>query len=145
MKAAVFYGPGDVRYEDVPDPVLESGDILLRIKACGICGSDLHTYRHGLFEDLGVVVGNGRVMGHEFSGEIASIDDEQSDFKIGDRVVYEEKSEDGGNIQGEIVDIWKNNRNNITNYFVTLDSGIYIQFTPRNSKWCRSVEPVLVS
>ena len=66
-------------------------------------------------------------------------------FKIGDRVVYEEKSKEGEDIQGEIVDIWKNKGNKITNYFVTLDSGIYIQFTPRNLKWCRSEEPVLVS
>jgi hypothetical protein len=66
-------------------------------------------------------------------------------FKIGDRVVYEEKSMDGEDIKGEIVDIWKNRGNKITNYFVTLDSGIYIQFTPRNLKWGRSEEPVLVS
>jgi hypothetical protein len=66
-------------------------------------------------------------------------------YKIGDCVVYEEKSEDGKDIKGEIVDIWRNNRNKITNYFVTLDSGIYIQFTPYNMKWCKLVEPMLVS
>ena len=66
-------------------------------------------------------------------------------FKIGDRVIYEEKDNDGECIQGEIVDIWRNPGNKITNYFVTLDSGIYIQFTPRNPKWDKSDEPVLVS
>jgi len=88
MKAAVFYGPKDVRCEDVPDPVLEEGDALLKIKACGICGSDLHTYKHGLFEDLGIPMGNGRVMGHEFSGEIADIAEGHPELKVGDRVLY---------------------------------------------------------
>ncbi len=86
MKAAVFHGPEDVRYEDVPDPMLEEGDVLLKIKACGICGSDLHMYKHGLFQDLGIPVGNGRVMGHEFSGEIAEIKGDHADLKAGDRV-----------------------------------------------------------
>lgn len=66
-------------------------------------------------------------------------------FKIGDRVVYEEKDNNGECIQGEIVDIWRSTRNAITNYFVTLDSGIYIQFTAHDHKWCKSDELVLVS
>jgi threonine dehydrogenase-like Zn-dependent dehydrogenase len=66
---------------------LKNGDILLTIKACVICGSDLHTYRHGLFLDLGIPMGKGIVMGHEFSGEIERIEGEQPDYKIGDRVI----------------------------------------------------------
>ncbi|MCP4211006.1 MAG: alcohol dehydrogenase, partial [Halieaceae bacterium] len=42
MKAAVFHGPRDIRFEEVATPELESGDVLLRVRACGICGSDLH-------------------------------------------------------------------------------------------------------
>ena len=86
MKAAVFYGPGDVRCEDIEKPKLDNGDVLLRIRACGICGSDLHTYRHGMFEDLGAPVESGRVLGHEFSGEVAEINGEAPGIKIGDRV-----------------------------------------------------------
>jgi len=86
MKAAVYHGPRDVRVEEVAKPKLEKGDILLRIRACGICGSDLHTYQHGLFEDLGIVVETGRVMGHEISGEIAEVSGEVEGLKIGDRV-----------------------------------------------------------
>ena len=87
MKAAVYYGPRDVRVEEVADPILAKGDILLRVRACGICGSDLHTYRHGLFEDLGVPVETGgRVMGHEFSGEVVEINGEAAGVKVGDRV-----------------------------------------------------------
>lgn len=86
MKAAVYHGPRDVRVENVVTPKLESGDVLLRIRACGICGSDLHTYRHGMFEDLGTPVETGRIMGHEFSGEIVEINGQISHIKIGDRV-----------------------------------------------------------
>ncbi len=87
MKAAVFHGPGDVRFEDVPSPVLGDGEALLKVRACGICGSDLHTYRHGLFLQLGRPVGSGRILGHEFSGEIAEINGEMPGVRVGDRVI----------------------------------------------------------
>lgn len=87
MKAAVYHGPGDVRFEEVPAPVLEKGDVLLRVKACGICGSDLHTYRHGLFEGLGApLASGGRILGHEFSSEVVEINGEATGVKVGDRV-----------------------------------------------------------
>lgn len=86
MKAAIYHGPGDITVGEVADPRLEQGDILLRVKACGICGSDLHTYLHGMFEDLGAPVESGRVLGHELSGEIAEINGEAAGFKVGDRV-----------------------------------------------------------
>ncbi len=86
MKAAIFHGPKDVTVEEVPRPELGSGDILLRVRACGICGSDLHTYQHGMFEDLGMPTAAGRIMGHEFSGEVAEINGEAPGIKVGDRV-----------------------------------------------------------
>ena len=86
MKAAIFHGPRDIRTEDIPAPELEDGDVMLRVRASGICGSDLHTYCHGMFEDLGVEAGQGRVMGHEFSGEVVEIRGEAQGVKIGDRV-----------------------------------------------------------
>ena len=87
MKAAVFHGPRDVRFEEVEIPQLKEGEVLLRVKACGICGSDLHTYRHGMFLDLGNRIESGRVMGHEFSGEVADICGEVPGVSVGDRVV----------------------------------------------------------
>jgi 2-desacetyl-2-hydroxyethyl bacteriochlorophyllide A dehydrogenase len=87
MKAAVFHGPRDVRVEEVPAPVMLDGDVLIRIRACGICGSDLHTYKHGLFLDLGVPINSGRVMGHEFSGDIEEIRGQVAGLKVGDRVI----------------------------------------------------------
>lgn len=86
MKAAVFHGPRDIRVEEVETPKLETGDVLIRIKACGICGSDLHMYKHGLFLDLGVPMGSGRVMGHEWSGEVAETSGQVPGLKVADRV-----------------------------------------------------------
>ena len=45
MKAAVYYGPRDIRIEDVPRPVPGPNELLVEVRASGICGSDLHTYR----------------------------------------------------------------------------------------------------
>jgi len=70
----------------VATPELETGDVLLRIKACGICGSDLHTYKLNLFPDLGVPAGSGRIMGHEFSAEVAEVAGQVEELKVGDRV-----------------------------------------------------------
>jgi 2-desacetyl-2-hydroxyethyl bacteriochlorophyllide A dehydrogenase len=87
MKAAVFHGPQDVRFEEVPVPELQDGEVLIRVRACGICGSDLHTYRHGMFqEQLGLPLEKGRILGHEFSGEVAEIRGHVEGIRIGDRV-----------------------------------------------------------
>ena len=86
MKAAVFYGPRDVRVEEVETPKLLDGDVLIRIRACGICGSDLHTYKHGLFLELGAPINSGRILGHEFGGDVAEISGQVEGLKVGDRV-----------------------------------------------------------
>jgi len=87
MKAAVFYGARDVRCEEVDAPKLESGDILIRVRACGICGSDLHPYKLGEFPAVAIPAGSGQIMGHEFSGDIAELGGEVEGLKVGDRVV----------------------------------------------------------
>ena len=81
MKAAVFYGAKDFRIEDVEVPKIEETDILIRVKACGICGSDVHTFKRGIFARPGFI------MGHEFSGEVTEIGKKVKDIEIGDRVV----------------------------------------------------------
>ena len=86
MKAAVFHGPLDVRVQEVPVPTLEEGDTLIKVKACGICGSDLHAYKLGLFHEVGLPVNSGMILGHEFSGEIVQITENQQGFRVGDRV-----------------------------------------------------------
>lgn len=87
MKAAVFYGSRDIRVEEVATPGLEAGDVLIRVRACGICGSDLHPYKLGEFGAVATPCGAGQIMGHEFSGEIAELGGQVEGLKVGDRVV----------------------------------------------------------
>lgn len=87
MKAAVFYGARDIKVEEVETPKLDAGDILLRVKACGICGSDLHPYKLGEFPAVATPAGSGKIMGHEFSAEVAEIAGEAEGLKVGDRVI----------------------------------------------------------
>jgi (R,R)-butanediol dehydrogenase/meso-butanediol dehydrogenase/diacetyl reductase len=88
MKAAVFHGAGKpLAIETVPDPAPGPGDLILRVTACGICGSDLH------FADLHDATGgvkplpDGTVMGHEFAGEVVAAGGAvQEGWAIGTRV-----------------------------------------------------------
>jgi 2-desacetyl-2-hydroxyethyl bacteriochlorophyllide A dehydrogenase len=79
MKAAVFRGVKNVQVEEVETPRAGDGDVVVAVRACGICGSDLHTYLHGSF------VEPGQVMGHEFVGEVVEAG-ESSGLSVGDRV-----------------------------------------------------------
>lgn len=49
MKAAQFFGKGDIRVVDVPTPEARDNEALVAVEWCGICGSDLHEYLHGTF------------------------------------------------------------------------------------------------
>ena len=87
MKAAVYHGPQDIRVEQVERPDLGEHDVLVRVRACGICGSDLHMYRLGMFEVLGRRIDDKRrIMGHEMSGEIVEVGEEVGGFSVGDRI-----------------------------------------------------------
>jgi threonine dehydrogenase-like Zn-dependent dehydrogenase len=80
MKAAVFYGPHDLRVENVEKPETGPDDVLLKVIACGICGSDLHSYKRGLY------VKPGQIMGHELIGQVVSVGQNISDIRIGQRM-----------------------------------------------------------
>jgi threonine dehydrogenase-like Zn-dependent dehydrogenase len=86
MSAAVYHGPRDIRVQDVPMPEISEDELLVRVKACGIWGSDLHMYRLGMFEALGRRVDSGRIMGHELSGEVVAIGPNVTGFHGGDRI-----------------------------------------------------------
>ena len=86
MKAAVLYGFNDVRVEerDVPSPGPD--EALVKVNACGICGTDIKVITHGLpnqppFGDF--------IIGHEYAGTVAALGDTVDEFQIGDRVVVE--------------------------------------------------------
>lgn len=66
MKALTYHGPHHVQVENVPDPGIEQADdIILRITATAICGSDLHLFRGKIPQ-----VKHGDIFGHEFMGEV---------------------------------------------------------------------------
>src|SRR5262245_24570257 len=86
MKAAVYHGPRDIRVEDVAMPEIAEDERLVRINACGICGSDLHMYGLWMVEALGRRIDNGRIMGHELSGEVVAVGPQVTGFSVGGRI-----------------------------------------------------------
>lgn len=88
MKAVVNYasGSGSVEIQDVPIPSeLGPREVLIQVKAAGVCGSDLHMYH----DIQGFPVNRPVTLGHEFSGIVAGIGSEVKHVKVGDRVVSE--------------------------------------------------------
>lgn len=83
MLALTYHGSSDVRVDNVSDPVLqEPDDIILKITATAICGSDLHLYRGKIPE-----VKEGDIFGHEFMGTVIDVGSNVSVLKKDDRVV----------------------------------------------------------
>ena len=79
MKAAMFRGAGQVEVTEVPVPQVGPGEVLVRVHYCGICGSDIEAYRAGTHEP-------GRVIGHEFAGEVVAVGQGVHRWAVGDRV-----------------------------------------------------------
>lgn len=78
--------------QEMPMPKVGPKDVLIRVKACGVCGSDMHFYET---DDLGYIKYPGltkfpAALGHEFSGEIVEVGKKVTDFKKGDKVTAEE-------------------------------------------------------
>lgn len=84
MKALVLEEYNSLVYKDVPDPVIQPGEVLVRIKACGICGSDVH----GLDGSTGRRIPP-LIMGHEASGIIEATGSAVTKWKSGDRVTFD--------------------------------------------------------
>ncbi len=82
MFAARYYGIKNVIVEDVAKPVCGPNEVLIEIKYAGICGSDLHIYRKGMF-----VTSIPETLGHEFVGIVKEVGSKVNNRKLGDRVV----------------------------------------------------------
>ena len=85
MFAARLHGPRDMRIEEVPLPA--TGEVLVRIKATGICGSDLHTYLDGRIGDTKLEAP--LTLGHEFAGTVVEVGKLVTDVHLNDRVTAE--------------------------------------------------------
>jgi L-iditol 2-dehydrogenase len=84
MRAQVFHGPGDLRFEDVPVPTPARGEIVLRIEAALTCGTDVKTLRRGHPVMIPRVP---TVFGHEFAGTVSAVGAGVRRVREGDRVV----------------------------------------------------------
>jgi threonine dehydrogenase-like Zn-dependent dehydrogenase len=83
MRAVVWHGKKDIRYETVPDPIIEEPrDAIVKVTSCAICGSDLH-----LVNGFMMGMKSGDIMGHEFMGEVMEVGAGVKNLKAGDRVV----------------------------------------------------------
>jgi L-iditol 2-dehydrogenase len=84
MKAALFYAPGDARYEEVPTPTPGPGELIVQVDTALTCGTDLKCLRRGhpvLLKSLP------SPFGHECAGVVAAVGEGMTRFEVGDRVV----------------------------------------------------------
>jgi len=83
MKALTWHGRGDIRCDSVPDPQIQNDrDIIIKVTACAICGSDLH-----LMGGYVPTMESGDILGHETMGEVMEVGRAATRLKVGDRVV----------------------------------------------------------
>jgi (R,R)-butanediol dehydrogenase / meso-butanediol dehydrogenase / diacetyl reductase len=82
MKVGVLHGPDDLRLDDLPRPAVGPTDLVVRVGAAGICGTDLHFRKRGTRFDRPMP------LGHEFAGEIVEVGAQVASFRVGERVAY---------------------------------------------------------
>ncbi|MCY0874941.1 MAG: NAD(P)-dependent alcohol dehydrogenase [Firmicutes bacterium] len=88
MQAAVLYGTGDVRIVEVNDPGAPSqGQVRVRVKAVGVCGSDVHYFAHGRIGHF--VVEQPMILGHEAAGIVEAVGEGVTHLQVGDVVALE--------------------------------------------------------
>ncbi len=82
MKAAIYQGINKMTVEDIAKPEIQPGTVLIKVKACAICGGDLRTFRHGH-----AAIKPPIVLGHEIAGEIVEIASDVTTYSVGERVI----------------------------------------------------------
>ena len=84
MKSVCLKQPGDISLVDVPAQKREKDQVLIKVRSAGICGSDI-----GAYKGVNPLVTYPRIIGHEIAGEVVEVGDEETEFKVGDRVIIE--------------------------------------------------------
>ncbi len=118
MKSAVFYGKHDMRLEEREIPTYGENDVLINVKACGICGTDVHIYEGS---PGSADVTPPQILGHEFAGQVTAVGSKVKNFKVGDKVTVDPNWVCGkcGPCKEGIVHYCEN----MFSYGVTLDGG----------------------
>lgn len=83
MKAAVVSRPGAISIENIPDPSPRPGEVVIKIEASGICGTDVHIFKGEYLGDYPIVPG------HEGAGTVAAVGEGVTSFAVGDEVAFE--------------------------------------------------------
>jgi L-iditol 2-dehydrogenase len=86
-KAVFMHGTNDMVWKDVPMPVVTENDVMVKVEAVGICGSDVHYYQHGRIGDF--VVEGDFILGHECAGVVVEVGSKVKNLVVGDRVALE--------------------------------------------------------
>ncbi|HEY3415257.1 MAG TPA: zinc-dependent alcohol dehydrogenase family protein [Armatimonadota bacterium] len=89
MKALLYTAPGAYSVTDVPTPEPRGSEVLIRVRACGVCKTDVHIH-HGHFISAFPLI-----PGHEFAGEVAAVGDAVTQVQVGDRVVADNERQCG--------------------------------------------------
>ncbi|MCC6944866.1 MAG: zinc-binding dehydrogenase [Thermomicrobiales bacterium] len=79
-RAAVYLGPMQLELREIELPAVGADDVMITVRACGICGSDIHGLRAGLW------VEPGEVMGHEWAGDVIAVGENVQHLSVGDRI-----------------------------------------------------------
>jgi L-iditol 2-dehydrogenase len=81
MKASVLENVKQLVVREMPDPKLQRGSVILKVKACSICATDLRIYHYGH-----PTIKLPQILGHEIAGEVEAVAEEAADYRVGDRI-----------------------------------------------------------
>jgi L-gulonate 5-dehydrogenase len=84
MKSVCLKRPGEIGLADIPQTRRGAGEVLIKVRSAGICGSDI-----GAYKGVNPLVSYPRIIGHEIAGEVVEVPDDEIDLKPGDRVILE--------------------------------------------------------
>lgn len=118
MNAAVFYGIHDIRIKDIPCPKPHRGEVLIKVGASGICGTDIRIFNNGHHR---IPPSTLRVMGHEIAGEIVEVGEEVMELNIGQHVGVAPNI--GCGVCDQCVSGWTNLCTNYKAFGLSLDGG----------------------